>query len=144
MPITLSTTPPTDGQLRVINISWNMANREPNQEDIQKILDTYPAGTVADLIVVSCQEETRIRKNGLASKLMNGIGFTGTLGDHNRKTHNTFTGGSPGQISLTVLSNLNPAPTVQFDEYWDPKMKKASFLNKGRIQPILPSHIALQ
>lgn len=128
MPVTLSTTQPTDGQLRVITISWNMANKEPTQEDVQKILDTYPADTIADLIVVSCQEETRVRKNGLASKLIDSVKFTGTLGEHNRKAHNTFTGGSFGQASLTVLSNLSP--TIQFNEYWDPK---SSLSNKGGI-----------
>ena len=76
MPVTLSTTQPTDGQLRVITISWNMANKEPTQEDVQKILDTYPADMIADLIVVSCQEETRVRKNGLASKLIDSVKFT--------------------------------------------------------------------
>lgn len=85
--------------LKVATVTWNMANREPSDDDIQLIMEKLREMD-ADVVIVATQEERRLEQQTLACKLNESLGFEVT---ESRHAYNTMTTGF-GRVAACVLA----------------------------------------
>ncbi len=97
----LSRVLPDDGSLRVLSITWNMANKSPSENDIKEILNAIPDNQrPVDLVIIAAQEETRNDNQSLGKKIKDRIhGVNAYVA-----SFDTFTEDF-GRVSQTVISN---------------------------------------